>query len=171
AGQPFFDVDAWLRAPIFDLEEMEGEPCMIGLDLASRRDLAALVAVFRSDEKWRIWSRFWLPAARVREVKTVPYQDWVDRGWIVETPGDIIDLDMIEDEIIDFASRFEIIEGAHDPFQATQLVTHRMDRGIKMVEVGQGFRTMSEPMKDRKSTRLNSSHVKNSYAVFCLKKK
>src|SRR5690606_40585601 len=25
--------------------------------------------------------------------------------------------------------------------------------------------------KDRKSTRLNSSHVKNSYAVFCLKKK
>src|SRR5690606_42000248 len=26
-------------------------------------------------------------------------------------------------------------------------------------------------MRDRKSTRLNSSHVKNSYAVFCLKKK
>src|SRR5690606_39446720 len=25
--------------------------------------------------------------------------------------------------------------------------------------------------KDRKSTRLNSSHVKTSYAVFCLKKK
>src|SRR5690606_41686495 len=29
----------------------------------------------------------------------------------------------------------------------------------------------STPMTDRKSTRLNSSHVKNSYAVFCLKKK
>src|SRR5690606_39976388 len=27
------------------------------------------------------------------------------------------------------------------------------------------------PPKDRKSTRLNSSHVKISYAVFCLKKK
>src|SRR6266511_3062442 len=25
--------------------------------------------------------------------------------------------------------------------------------------------------RDRKSTRLNSSHVKSSYAVFCLKKK
>ena len=25
--------------------------------------------------------------------------------------------------------------------------------------------------EDRKSTRLNSSHVSNSYAVFCLKKK
>src|SRR5690606_41789918 len=28
-----------------------------------------------------------------------------------------------------------------------------------------------ERWKDRKSTRLNSSHVKTSYAVFCLKKK
>src|SRR5690606_39530974 len=27
------------------------------------------------------------------------------------------------------------------------------------------------PTSDRKSTRLNSSHVKISYAVFCLKKK
>src|SRR5215475_14854673 len=26
-------------------------------------------------------------------------------------------------------------------------------------------------LEDRKSTRLNSSHVKRSYAVFCLKKK
>src|SRR5207302_11108938 len=31
--------------------------------------------------------------------------------------------------------------------------------------------TQSEPRPDRKSTRLNSSHVKISYAVFCLKKK
>src|SRR5690625_6644884 len=29
----------------------------------------------------------------------------------------------------------------------------------------------SEEAKDRKSTRLNSSHVAISYAVFCLKKK
>src|SRR5690606_39508182 len=29
----------------------------------------------------------------------------------------------------------------------------------------------AELIADRKSTRLNSSHVKNSYAVFCWKKK
>src|SRR5690606_40812241 len=33
-----------------------------------------------------------------------------------------------------------------------------------------GFSTWTEvPLQDRKSTRLNSSHVKISYAVFCLK--
>src|SRR5436309_9938683 len=31
--------------------------------------------------------------------------------------------------------------------------------------------TAAGSCKDRKSTRLNSSHVKISYAVFCLKKK
>src|SRR5699024_11919024 len=37
----------------------------------------------------------------------------------------------------------------------------------------QSFRTCSFAflLRDRKSTRLNSSHVSTSYAVFCLKKK
>src|SRR5690554_7317847 len=37
-----------------------------------------------------------------------------------------------------------------------------------------GFEPHGKPLlqrKDRKSTRLNSSHVRISYAVFCLKKK
>src|SRR5690606_41186394 len=33
-----------------------------------------------------------------------------------------------------------------------------------------GFGTALGVIRDRKSTRLNSSHVKISYAVFCLKK-
>src|SRR5437870_6862628 len=36
--------------------------------------------------------------------------------------------------------------------------------------VGPSFKTL-DAMQDRKSTRLNSSHVAISYAVFCLKKK
>src|SRR2546426_8448954 len=42
---------------------------------------------------------------------------------------------------------------------------------VRIREVGlkaQGFRVVD---KDRKSTRLNSSHLVISYAVFCLKKK
>src|SRR5690606_41238878 len=36
---------------------------------------------------------------------------------------------------------------------------------------GEQQRHEPQPVEDRKSTRLNSSHVKISYAVFCLKKK
>src|SRR5699024_12337720 len=35
----------------------------------------------------------------------------------------------------------------------------------------QSFFHKMVPREDRKSTRLNSSHVSSSYAVFCLKKK
>src|SRR5690606_40208199 len=44
----------------------------------------------------------------------------------------------------------------------------RADPNGTDIKSGQGG---SEQNRDRKSTRLNSSHVKISYAVFCLKKK
>src|SRR5690606_41078196 len=40
----------------------------------------------------------------------------------------------------------------------------------KVLDRGE-LRLVYQPRLDRKSTRLNSSHVKISYAVFCLKKK
>src|SRR5436309_4439086 len=39
------------------------------------------------------------------------------------------------------------------------------------LRVARGARRQRKGKEDRKSTRLNSSHVKISYAVFCLKKK
>src|SRR5699024_12822441 len=47
--------------------------------------------------------------------------------------------------------------------------THRVRpefAGVAMPDL-----TISSTLQDRKSTRLNSSHVSISYAVFCLKKK
>src|SRR5437868_7194779 len=52
-------------------------------------------------------------------------------------------------DAMEYAARFVI----------TQLIAARMSESY------------AEPSVDRKSTRLNSSHVSISYAVFCLKKK
>src|SRR2546426_8890751 len=41
--------------------------------------------------------------------------------------------------------------------------------GLALAKIG--TRGAAEPLRDRKSTRLNSSHLVISYAVFCLKKK
>src|SRR5690606_42030956 len=54
------------------------------------------------------------------------------------------------------------IQGPEPDFRAAiEVVT-----GVRVVMVEQHV-----VLEDRKSTRLNSSHVKISYAVFCLKKK
>src|SRR5690606_41847418 len=68
---------------------------------------------------------------------------------------------------------------AHRDF-AQQIVQQRggvlVQPCVRLVEqqhrrVGQDRPRDRQPLQDRKSTRLNSSHVKISYAVFCLKKK
>src|SRR5690625_6978979 len=46
---------------------------------------------------------------------------------------------------------------------------HGLDVALWCLETTHGTRLV--PRRDRKSTRLNSSHVAISYAVFCLKKK
>src|SRR5439155_21966308 len=45
---------------------------------------------------------------------------------------------------------------------------HVQRRGRPYCEVGPGARADARCRRDRKSTRLNSSHVAISYAVFCL---
>src|SRR2546426_4651981 len=52
----------------------------------------------------------------------------------------------------------------------------RVERAARVVRLLQlpeqrGHLRAVEPLQDRKSTRLNSSHLVISYAVFCLKKK
>src|SRR5436309_7148877 len=54
-------------------------------------------------------------------------------------------------------------------FPYTTLFRSRGRRGTTSASCCGGWR--STRWRDRKSTRLNSSHVKISYAVFCLKKK
>src|SRR2546430_5928553 len=44
-------------------------------------------------------------------------------------------------------------------------------RGMEMACTGQVLARHVLQLRDRKSTRLNSSHLQISYAVFCLKKK
>src|SRR5207249_10045111 len=53
-----------------------------------------------------------------------------------------------------------------NPEQAVQSALLREDLYYRLREV-----PIHVPSLDRKSTRLNSSHVSISYAVFCLKKK
>src|SRR5690625_6837166 len=60
--------------------------------------------------------------------------------------------------------------------QQRRRVTERFLRGLRVrVEINQGALVggldFNHWGRDRKSTRLNSSHVAISYAVFCLKKK
>src|SRR5437899_9461155 len=65
------------------------------------------------------------------------------------------------------AHRVEVLDGADD-HDVVVLVAHQ----LQLVLLPPQDRLLQEHLGgDRKSTRLNSSHLGISYAVFCLKKK
>src|SRR5256885_8202858 len=63
--------------------------------------------------------------------------------------------------------------GVEDPerWVAAGLALARACRDVEGLWVGVWHPNLTAPLGDRKSTRLNSSHLVISYAVFCLKKK
>src|SRR5690606_40341046 len=63
--------------------------------------------------------------------------------------------------------------GLYSDYLGQRVAAFQADRGLEVDGI-LGYKTLlqlqqGEPGEDRKSTRLNSSHVKISYAVFCLK--
>src|SRR2546430_7623105 len=54
---------------------------------------------------------------------------------------------------------------------AIRKTPHRAKCGPRQAFVRASFLSAPAVLRDRKSTRLNSSHSQISYAVFCLKKK
>src|SRR5204862_5374707 len=74
-----------------------------------------------------------------------------------------------------YTTLFRSLAGRHRPrrrephLPAQRVVGHRRPRRSPPVRFGRARAAGGKG--DRKSTRLNSSHVEISYAVFCLKKK
>src|SRR5699024_12237383 len=57
----------------------------------------------------------------------------------------------------------------HGEFQKVSTISASLQK--RLLENGMPPRLLERIAGDRKSTRLNSSHVSRSYAVFCLKEK
>jgi len=128
---------------------LEGATCYGGLDLSTKLDVTALVLVF--PDTWDLLCRFFVPednvAERVRRDR-VPYDAWIRDGWLLATPGNVIDYAFIREEAKRLAARFDVREWAYDPWNATETATELQgDEGFAMVEVRQGYRSLSEPSK------------------------
>ena len=152
ADTAWMDMRAWDRCAdtALDLDAYAGQPCWIGLDLASKTDIAALLLVFAHpdiDGGFAVFGRYYLPEDTVLSNGNSQYAGWMNRGRLTVTPGNVIDFGWIEADLIDFASRFAVQAVAFDPFQATQLSTRMMSEGLPMIEVRPTVLNFSEPMK------------------------
>lgn len=156
----WIDPDAWdkcggdIDALDFD-ELLAGRKCYGGLDLASVSDVAALVYDFppesENDRHWWL-CRFWVPRDTVikrSRSEGVHYDEWVEQGYMIATPGNVIDYDYILEQIKRDHEQFQIQAIAYDRYGAANIAqTLQDDIGIIVVQKGQGFVSMSAPMKE-----------------------
>jgi phage terminase large subunit-like protein len=138
----------------------DGDGCYMGLDLASVRDLTALIGLFRHDDEYSVLCRFWCPEEGIVERSRrdgVPYDDWVRDGYLTATPGNVTDYNYIEEEVKQLAKQYGIGEIGFDKWNATQLSVDLMADGANMVAIpqthaglGPAWREFEKLILDRK---------------------
>ncbi len=152
ADTAWMDMRAWEACgdSTLDIDAFAGQPCWIGLDLASKTDVAALLIVFAHPDvagAYAVFGKYYLPEETISASGNSQYEGWMRTGRITATPGNVIDFEWIEADLLELASRFEIQAVAFDPFQATQLSTRMLSQGLPMIEVRPTVLNFSEPMK------------------------
>ena len=169
AAERWFPADAW-RACAGDVDEaaLAGRPCYGGLDLASVEDVAAWVLIFPpvgDDDPYQALCRFFVPqdAIERRSMKeSVPYDVWSREDHLIATPGEVIDYAWIFDQIDKDAQAFDIRSLAFDRWGAARVYSELEEKGMTVVQMGQGFVSMSAPSKELERIVRQGRFVHNS---------
>lgn len=157
AAEAFFNMVDFNKAadPLLNLEDFHGLPAYIGLDLAAKKDLAALMILFKKGLDYYLFSRYYLPEKETFSEDKAHYAGWAHDGYITLIPGNRIDLDVIEQDILDLAKVLDLTghekgggEICNDPWNAQQLIAHIEKEKIAVTEISQTVNMLSEPMKE-----------------------
>lgn len=154
------------QLPVFLLNR----PCYAGLDLSSVNDLTALALEFPPidpaiDPNYYALLYFFCPENNIEKRArndNVPYSLWAEQGYIIPTPGDVVDHEFILNKLAEVMKLFQLkalyfdrwgSEGITGQLQdkygfAVDPDTAKSYRKPLLVRFGQGMVSMSPPMKD-----------------------
>lgn len=137
-----------------DMQALAGRRCYGGLDLSNTLDITAWVLVFpptSEDDRYIVLPRFWVPEDAIRERSLndrAPYEAWQKQGLIEATPGEVIDYEFIYAQVDRDAQTYDIAEIGYDRWGAAEVYLRLAAAGMTMIQIGQGFASMSPPMKE-----------------------
>ncbi len=124
---------------------------MVGLDLASTTDIASIAKIFKRSidgvEHFYVITRNYVPESAAQKPENVHYLGWVKSGHLIETGGNMIDLEFIQSELLEDTHVVNVREIAKDPWGGQQLGANLANQGIEIVDIPMQTRYLSEPMK------------------------
>jgi len=152
AAMTWLPAGSWEKCGVADLdiEDFAGDACYLGVDLAWRNDIAALVIGFpptSTRDYWAVFGYYYLPEDTVSQGENQHFQTWESMGRLISTPGNVTDFDYIIANMADLCTRFDVREIALDPYHAGPLVVDIEKAGLrKPVEVRQSAPNMHPAM-------------------------
>lgn len=171
---PFVSVDVW-KSCGGKPRSLVGLDVFGGLDLSMRTDLTAFVLTGRDDDGiLHSESYFWTPeeglfdrAARDR----VPYDVWVEQGFLRTTPGATVDYKFVCSEIAEITCDLNLQNIAFDRWKMSFFKKDMEEIGLDfpLIEFGQGFKDMSPALDTLESDLLNGRirHGMNPVLTMC----
>ena len=153
ARSPWMNMGAWNACgdESLSIDDFEGVPVWLGLDLAWSDDVAALLRIFDRDGELYVFGDYYLPRDVVQEkAGTIHshYASWAERGLFTLTDGNTTDEERIKADILEDGERFDVRAFGYDPWQTKPLATSLMnEHGLPAVKVPATVGSFSQPMK------------------------
>lgn len=136
--------DASLR-----IDDFAADSCVIALDAAFKKDMFAKMRLFRRGDRLAAFGRYYMPAALVHADGNEHLAAWAKQGWIRTTPGDVLDIAVVREELLEDTRRFDVREVPYDPAQLTPFAAEMLnDHGVPMVELRPTVLNFSPAMKE-----------------------
>jgi len=139
------------------------EDCVVGvgLDLSARTDLTAAVVVFERDGQRHVHPFFWTPEEGLSErsrADRVPYDLWVQQGFLRTTPGATVDYEYVITELAELLSTLPVKGMAFDRWRIDVFKRDAERLGIEfpLTPHGQGYKDMSPALDALEADLLNS---------------
>lgn len=145
---PWMDMRAWERCanPDMQISDFAGEQCWMGLDLAQKKDFAALCLVFKRSDVWHVCTRLYLNELAVQESGNAHLSGWARSGYVQVTDGDITDFDVLADDLRGFCKQFDVQEIAFDPALSMYFAGKLIEEGLPLVEITQRALFFTPPL-------------------------
>lgn len=145
---PWMDMRAWERCadPDMQISDFAGMKCWMGLDLAQKKDFAALCLVFEIGDVWHVCTRLYLNDLAVQESGNAHLSGWARAGHVVVTDGDITDFDVLAEDMRGYCKQFDVQEIAFDPALSMYFAGKLIEEGLPLVEITQRALFFTPPL-------------------------
>lgn len=162
---------AWIHLNKWDeceypirIDDYTGQPCFVGLDIASIEDFTACVFAFKNDAGGAdVFSYFWVPeptACRRGRERKIPYESWSEGGFLKLTTEDVLDANMLVSDILGLVDKYKlnVREMAVDrAWQGNPIICELVKRGVFAFAHEQGAKGMIPPTKSTKTAILGGT--------------